>query len=346
MVPCWSDARSVVSLCGISRKHQSPRIEITHRRLDSRLVELKLARSREQAHDLVSSNKVLVNGSVALKASRQVTTSDDIHVTSPANEGFVSRGGVKLDFALNVFGINPSSLRCLDAGASTGGFTDCLLKRGAKEVVAVDVGHGQLHEKLLGNSRVSVMDNTNVRYLELPGSHLFDLAVCDLSFISLRTLVPVFTGSMLKLDSCLVLLVKPQFEAGRKIVSQGKGIVKDTLVHKSVLVGVSSDYLDAGCSIEGITPSPIKGAKGNIEYFIHMHNGIGSNGCFRSSVYTHAAIPQSYQEHRSEKAHTPARTKVPESLNADKYEQDYNLSNNLEHMVEEAVEEVCKKWLV
>lgn len=229
---------------------------------------------------------MLVNGSVALKPSRQVTTSDDIYVTSPANEGFVSRGGVKLDFALNSFGVDPSSLRCLDAGASTGGFTDCLLKRGAREVVAVDVGYNQLHEQLIKDSRVSVMDRTNVRYLDesLPGSRPFDLAVCDLSFISLRTLVTVFTGNMLKSDSCLVLLVKPQFEAGRKIVSQGKGIVRDPLVHKSVLAEVSNAYLDAGCSIEGVVPSPIKGAKGNIEYFLHIHNGAGSDGCSESQV--------------------------------------------------------------
>ena len=299
---------------------------------------MKLARSREQAHDLIYSNKVLVNGSVALKPSRQVTTSDDIRITSPVNEGFVSRGGVKLEFALNNFGIDPNSLRCLDAGASTGGFTHCLLNKGAGEVVAVDVGYRQLHEKLAKDNRVSVVDRTNVRYLDesLLGSRPFDLAVCDLSFISLRILVPVFTGSMLKSNSCLVLLVKPQFEAGRKVVSQGKGIVKDPLVHKSVLMDVSNAYIDAGCSMEGVAPSPIKGAKGNIEYFLHLHNGAGSNGCSRLSAHAQARIQAHAPEYKLERS--PACNQH--------YSQEHVQQYNPGHVIADAIKEAYDKWLV
>ncbi len=301
---------------------------------------MKLARSREQAHDLIYSNNVLVNGSVALKPSRQVAISDHIHITSPANEGFVSRGGVKLEFALNNFGIDPNSLRCLDAGASTGGFTHCLLNKGAKEVVAVDVGYRQLHEQLAKDNRVFVMDRTNIRYLDesLLGNRPFDLAVCDLSFISLRILVPVFTGSMLKSNSCLVLLVKPQFEAGRKIVSQGKGIVRDPLVHESVLIDVSNAYIDAGCSIEGVVPSPIKGAKGNIEYFLHLHNGTGSNGCSRFSQHTHT--------HARIQAHAPEYKLERSQADSQQYSLEHVQQYNPEHAIADAVREAYDKWLV
>ncbi|MCL5445868.1 MAG: TlyA family RNA methyltransferase [Actinobacteria bacterium] len=259
------------------------------------MVDLGVARSGEQARELISGGHVLVAGSVALKPSRMLALDEPVIVTTAINDGYVSRGGIKLHAALGRFGLDASGLRCLDAGASTGGFTDCLLKHGAGEVVAVDVGSGQLHERVRDDPRVQVLDRTNIRSLDLEAVHgrPFDMVVADLSFISLRLLVPVFTGELVRGGSCLLLLVKPQFEAGKKIVSQGKGIVRDVRVHEEVLVQVAGEYAAAGARVCNMMPSPIRGAKGNVEYFIYHRIDLdgATEGVRRSDAVQSSAHP-------------------------------------------------------
>jgi len=177
----------------------------------------------------------------------------------------VSRGGRKLEAALDHFGIDPSGRRCLDAGASTGGFTDCLLQRGAATVVAVDVGHGVLHERLRNDRRVTVLERTNVRTLEL--EERFPLVTADLSFISLRTVAP----ALLAHAACdMVLLVKPQFEAGRAEASKGRGVITDPAVHERVVEEVAVAFVGLGAVKMGVMRSPVTGADGNVELLLHL----------------------------------------------------------------------------
>jgi 23S rRNA (cytidine1920-2'-O)/16S rRNA (cytidine1409-2'-O)-methyltransferase len=182
---------------------------------------------------------------------------------------FVSRGGEKLDAALDRFTIDPVGVRALDAGASTGGFTDCLLQRGAARVVALDVGHGQLHERLRADPRVEVHERRNVRDLA-PGDldEPFPLVVADLSFISLRAVLPHLLGQAAP-GADLVLLVKPQFEAGRDEASRGRGVIRDPEVWRRVLEEVVVALGGYGAAIMGAMPSPIAGADGNVEFLLH-----------------------------------------------------------------------------
>lgn len=211
---------------------------------------------------------MLVNGSVAAKASRQVAPGDAVVIEGPPPR-FVGRGAEKLDHALDVFGLDVSGLRALDAGASTGGFTDCLLQRGAREVIALDVGHGQLHERLRADPRVVNMERTNVRYIsthDIGGP--VDIAVGDLSFISLALVIPA-VASVCQPDASMVLLVKPQFEAGRTEVSKGRGIITDPTIHTRVRDEVAAAFDDFGCVVVDWTDSPITGADGNKEFLVH-----------------------------------------------------------------------------
>lgn len=238
------------------------------RRLDAELLRRELAPSRTAARALIDADRVFVNGAVAAKASRQVAPSDAIVVNGPPAR-FVGRGADKLDHALDEFGIDVTGLRLLDAGASTGGFTDCALQRGASEVVAVDVGHGQLHERLRNDPRVTNLERQNVRAItsELIGG-LVDGAVGDLSFISLRLVIAPIVA-VCKPGAFMVLLVKPQFEAGRAEVSRGRGVVTDPVVHDRVRAEVATAIDAAGCRIAGWTTSPITGADGNVEFLVH-----------------------------------------------------------------------------
>jgi 23S rRNA (cytidine1920-2'-O)/16S rRNA (cytidine1409-2'-O)-methyltransferase len=238
------------------------------RRLDAEIVRRELAPSRTAAQLLIQADRVLVNGAVAAKASRQVAPSDALVVAGPPAR-FVGRGAEKLDHALDVFGVDVSGLRILDAGASTGGFTDCALQRGAAEVVAVDVGHGQLHERLRADDRVVNMERQNIRAVtpELIGG-LVDGAVGDLSFISLRLVIAPLVA-VCQPGAFMILLVKPQFEAGRAEVSRGRGIVTDPEVHDRVRTEVDAALRDAGCDVVGWTTSPITGADGNVEFLVH-----------------------------------------------------------------------------
>jgi 23S rRNA (cytidine1920-2'-O)/16S rRNA (cytidine1409-2'-O)-methyltransferase len=238
------------------------------RRLDAELVRRALTSSRTEAQALIDADRVLVNGSVADKASRQVAAGDAIVVVGPPAR-FVGRGAEKLDHALDEFGMDVSGLRVLDAGASTGGFTDCVLQRGAAEVVALDVGHGQLHERLRADPRVVVLERCNVRHVDVDTiGGAVDVVVADLSFISLTLVIPTLT-QLCQPGSPMVLLVKPQFEAGRRDVDRGRGVITDTSIHARVREQIEVALAEAGCEVRAWTESPITGADGNVEFLVH-----------------------------------------------------------------------------
>lgn len=220
-----------------------------------------------KASELILSNYVLVNGSIANKASRQVQPGDQLLVRY--QEKYVSRGGMKLEGALSDFGINPIGLRVLDAGSSTGGFTDCLLQNGAAQVYAIDVGTNQLHERLRSDARVVSIERTNIKEFEDPESLGFDLIVGDLSFVSLTHLSAKLV-SLAKPAASIVILVKPQFEVGHKDASRSKGVIKDSGLWRYSLIKVGKSFLEANSSVVNLTTSQIKGTQGNVEFFYHV----------------------------------------------------------------------------
>lgn len=226
---------------------------------------------------------MLVAGVVASKASRQVSPADAIVLQGPPPR-FVGRGGEKLDAALEAFAIDVTGQRAVDAGASTGGFTDCLLQRGARSVVAIDVGYGQLHERLRADPRVEVRDRTNIRGLtaaDIGGRA--DLLVGDLSFISLRVVADALLA-LVDAGSSLVLLVKPQFEAGREEASRGRGIIADEAVWRRVLLEVIAAFADRGATMMGLMVSPITGTDGNVEFLVHLRAPGGASRAADRSV--------------------------------------------------------------
>ena len=226
-----------------------------------------LVETRQQAQEAIASGRVLVAGAPADKPARMVAPDQPVVLSGPPPR-FVSRGGEKLDAALDRFAVDVAGRRALDAGASTGGFTDCLLQRGAAHVVAVDVGYGQLHERLRRDDRVTVLERTNVRALRLdePAS----VVVGDLSFISLATVAPALLGPNAAHGADVVLLVKPQFEAGRAEVSKGRGVVRDPAVWRRVLKETTSALVGRGAAMMGVMVSPLKGADGNVEFLVHL----------------------------------------------------------------------------
>lgn len=234
------------------------------RRLDAELVRRGLADSRTQARTLIEAGRVRVGGAPATKVARQVDAGEALLVEGDGPR-FVGRGGEKLDGALEAFHLDPSGLRVLDAGASTGGFTDALLQRGAREVVALDVGHGQLHERLRADPRVVVMERTNLRHVEPDSLGPFDAVVGDLSFISLTKVADVLARSVVG-DGWLVLLVKPQFEAGRREVSRGRGVISDPEEWAGAVERVVAAFGEVGVALEGLVVSPLRGADGNVEF--------------------------------------------------------------------------------
>jgi 23S rRNA (cytidine1920-2'-O)/16S rRNA (cytidine1409-2'-O)-methyltransferase len=240
----------------------------TRVRLDRELVRRGLCPSREVAAEAVRDGLVLVSGSLATKPSRMVSTAEPIELKLPARR-WASRGGDKLDPALDCLGVQVAGRRCLDAGASTGGFTHVLLDRGAAEVVAVDVGRGQLDARLRQDPRVRVHDGVNVRSLtaELIGGTV-DLTVADLSFISLRLVLPALLAATAP-GGDLVLLVKPQFEAGREAVHRG-GVVRDPAAWAGAVRSVAEAAAGHGVGVAGICPSPLPGPAGNVEFFLHL----------------------------------------------------------------------------
>lgn len=241
------------------------------RRLDVELMRRGLAPSREAAQRLIESGNVLVSGSVAAKPARQVSPAEDIRLDSPPPK-WVSRAGAKLERALEAFDVDPRGLRVLDAGSSTGGFTDCLLQAGATQVYAVDVGTHQLHERLRDDPRVIVREQTDVRSLRVddfaPAGPV-ELVVGDLSFISLTKVLPSL-AALVTPGASLVLLIKPQFEAGRQEASRGRGVIDDPAIWRRVLGEVAAHADELGLPLVELTPSPITGSAGNVEFLGHF----------------------------------------------------------------------------
>ena len=238
------------------------------RRLDAELVRRGLADNRTQARAFIDGGRVLVGGAPATKAARQVDPGEAVVLTGDAPR-FVGRGGEKLLGALEAFSLDPSGLRVLDAGASTGGFTDALLQHGAASVVALDVGHGQLHERLRADPRVVVMERTNLRHVDPDELGPFGAVVADLSFISLTKVMPVLVGSCAP-GGWLVLLVKPQFEAGRREVSRGRGVITDPAEWAGAVERVARSAEAAGATVGALACSPLRGADGNVEFLLHL----------------------------------------------------------------------------
>jgi len=231
------------------------------------MVRRGLTPSRTEAQRLIAERRVTVGGAPADKASRQVSSGDAVEVLGPPPR-FVSRGGLKLEAALDEFGIDPAGRRVLDAGASTGGFTDCVLQRGAASVVAVDVGYGQLHEKLRADPRVDSRERQHIRDVtpEALGGEV-DLVVGDLSFISLTKV----TGPLLacvRPGGDVLLLVKPQFEAGKEEVARGRGVITDPEIWRRTVNEVVAAFGAAGATMMGQMVSPIHGAEGNTEFVV------------------------------------------------------------------------------
>ncbi len=238
------------------------------KRLDIAMYECGLTQSRQRAQSLIMAGKVMVNNKTQDKPGAMVSNGDSIALKEP-DLNFVSRGGIKLEAALKGFNVDVKELICLDVGASTGGFTDCLLKYGAKKVYAIDVGYGQLAWALRQNEKVVPIERTNIRYM-LPDALgcLVDFATVDVSFISLKTVIPVVL-KFLKKNASIIALIKPQFEVGKGKVGKG-GVVKDNLLHNEVVNSLSDYFIKIGLNIKNIIPSPIIGPKGNKEFLIYM----------------------------------------------------------------------------
>lgn len=237
-------------------------------RLDVLLVERRLADSREKAKAVIMSGIVYVNGQKEDKAGQTFDVTSNIELRGSTLK-YVSRGGLKLEKAMNEFPIELDGTVCMDVGSSTGGFTDCMLMNGAVKVYSVDVGHGQLAWKLRQDDRVVVMEKTNIRYVTPEDiEDVLDFASIDVSFISLtKVLLPV--KNLLKSGGEVVCLIKPQFEAGREKVGK-KGVVRDKSVHEEVIEMVLNYAVSIGYDILGLSFSPIKGPEGNIEYLVHL----------------------------------------------------------------------------
>jgi 23S rRNA (cytidine1920-2'-O)/16S rRNA (cytidine1409-2'-O)-methyltransferase len=255
-------------------------------RLDVLLVERGLAESRAKAQAMIMAGQVRVADQVTLKPATAIQA--DSLLTIDSGPRFVSRGGEKLDAALKAFNIDVKDFVCADVGASTGGFTDCLLQRDATKVYAIDVGKSILHWKLRNDPRVVVMEETNARYVEsLPEQ--IDFVTIDASFISLKILLPVVKkwlaifpfpsfdeGKMKEERGNIIALIKPQFEAGKKDVSRGDGVIRDPEIHRQVLLDVLTFAQNNGFNIRGLVKSPLLGPKGNAEFLVWMNQDTGS----------------------------------------------------------------------
>jgi 23S rRNA (cytidine1920-2'-O)/16S rRNA (cytidine1409-2'-O)-methyltransferase len=234
-----------------------------------------LLSDRGQAQRLIMAGQVRVDGQVELKPSTRVSEEAELLVAQPPP--FVSRGGEKLEGALQAFGMTElHGLVCVDVGASTGGFTDCLLQHGAAHVIAVDVGYGELHWKLRNDPRVTVMERTNARYV--PGfDQSVTLVTVDASFISLRVLLPVIKGWFSGGSGQVVALIKPQFEAGRADAARGEGVIRDPHIHRKVLTEVLAFAVEQGFGVSHLIRSPLLGPKGNVEFLVLLDLPAGKN---------------------------------------------------------------------
>lgn len=241
-------------------------LTVVRRRLDLELVRRGLAESRESAQSLIAAGLVTVANVVASKAARRTAPDEPIELVGPPPR-YVSRGGIKLEAALSTFGIDVEGWRAIDVGASTGGFTDCLLQRGVAAVTCIDVGYGQMHERVRRDPRVVVMERTHIRDCrpdEVGGP--VPLLVVDVSFISLSSVLDAVL-QLLEPDGRIVALVKPQFEAGRSDADRGRGVIRAPTVWRRVLIALRSDLDARGAAMMGLMISPITGAQGNVEFF-------------------------------------------------------------------------------
>jgi 23S rRNA (cytidine1920-2'-O)/16S rRNA (cytidine1409-2'-O)-methyltransferase len=262
-------------------------------RLDQLLTQKNLVESREKAKAAIMAGLVYVDGQKVTKPGTNVSEDAQVEVKGPAVP-YVSRGGLKLEKALEVFNIDPTGLVAVDVGASTGGFTDCLLQRGAVRVYAIDVGYGQLDWKLRQDPRVIVMERTNIRYVDPDRfPEKADLAVIDVSFISLTKIFGVVL-SLLKDTGEVVALIKPQFEAGREHVGK-KGVVRDSAVHVEVLGRLSRELQAEGAGLVGLSFSPITGPEGNIEYLSHFKKACPPQGWEKQCL---DVVEQAWQAHK------------------------------------------------
>jgi 23S rRNA (cytidine1920-2'-O)/16S rRNA (cytidine1409-2'-O)-methyltransferase len=246
-------------------------------RLDVLMVKKGLCDSRERAKSLIMAGLVFVNGEPANKAGTSYPAEADIEVKENPNP-YVSRGGLNIEKAINYFDIDLKGKTVLDVGASTGGFTDCMLKHGAAKVVAVDVGYGQLAWRLRNDERVINLERTNIRYLKPEDINVdIDFATIDVSFISLKKVLPVVYTLLDKEKGEVLCLIKPQFEAGREKVGK-RGVVKDINVHRQVVGDIVNFAINSGFCFKGVTYSPIKGPEGNIEYLCYLSvTGVGAS---------------------------------------------------------------------
>ena len=250
-------------------------------RLDAWLVKQGLATDATHAKILIDQGLILVNGSIALTDNRMIANSDSVLLSIPAR--FVSRGGEKLEAALQSFGVELVNKRVLDAGASTGGFTDCVLQHGASEVTALDVGKSQLHDRLVRDPRVIVLDSTNARSMTIAMVGDFDVIVADLSFISLRQVATALC-EVLRPHGDMILLVKPQFEAEKSEVDKGAGVIRDPEIHQRTIAQDVQAFNSQGMKRSGLIESPLRGADGNTEFLLHLRRDLLSGAHSVSGV--------------------------------------------------------------
>ena len=261
-------------------------------RLDTLLTDRALVDSREQAKRLILAGEVLVDGELRSKPGQSVSAEASIEIKQPLR--YVSRGGLKLEKALHVFDVDVRGKTALDVGASTGGFTDCLLQHGAQFVYAVDVGYGQLAWKLRQDARVRVIERTNARTIDRTTfNRPIEICVIDVSFISLRTVLPAVKNCVGE-GTDLILLIKPQFEAGQKYVGKG-GVVRDPQIHLKVIRTLMQFVEEMGMSVLGITHSPIRGPAGNIEYLLWINENMNKSPSFAPKL-AERVVEQAHRE--------------------------------------------------
>ena len=266
---------------------------VVNSRLDKALVELGLARSRDHAIELIALDSVLINGSIAQKPDRRVMQNDQLSLKQTSKQ-YVGRGAYKLAGALDRLNLSVDFLIVADIGSSTGGFTQILLERGAKSIVAIDVGINQMSERIRGNPAIVLLEGVNARLMDRTTHTLpiIDLVVGDVSFISLCVLVPCVKDVLLQGVGRFVLLVKPQFELGRQVVSKGRGVVKDPLNWRQAIIRVAECYIDNGASIDAIIPSSLAGSMGNREFFIS--GSFTTDNLFEGEVDLNAMIDEAF----------------------------------------------------
>ena len=263
----------------------------SRRRLDTELVRRGLATSRDRAREAVASGQVTVNGAVAQKAARLVLPGDALELSGPPAR-YVSRGGEKLEGALAAFDLDVAGLRCCDVGSSTGGFTDCLLQKGATAVVAIDVGRAQMHERLAEDRRVTLYERTDIRNVDPAAIGApFDLVTADMSFISLTSVI-THLAELAAQSATVVVLVKPQFEVGRQEASRGRGVIRDPEQWQAALNRVLEAATTASLAPQAAVPSALKGAEGNVEFFLHLKKSGNPSPVDSAHVVSHVVTQE------------------------------------------------------